>query len=574
MNFVARMMALIASSLCICQAAGQVDSFLASRELVKDLHSSLHELIEVAHVGGNTPAAKRLARIEASIASSFQALPKNSAGRLTPLPVRYLVHNYFAKEHGWQIKGLEPQGMRTNVSEVQEVSILRDRSPFAVERLAEADQADRGLALADIAAMIAMIERLILDEATSLLYSAYFLNGVSASDGVQHGELHEILKSYLLLVEMGMRANLTNIELHQEIKRRVEERGQGWPKIVEFETDAVLSYDYEVRDRTNPFREQEVPFEAASHIVDELAQSYGKWQQAECGRMKDSLMALDTDGSGLIPLSTFYAKSDKMEYQFTESVEYLRQIGAIDDGSKREPRVRIANYVTGPSNCIASSQYYSVCCLNECDGVLNELERSIRAPAASPDRILKLVNKEVASASMVVPRAVNEDLTARLHSIADRNGGEVPLHGRLFAQWLHLAFPHECPYPHMSEDGLELSAHHWLGGKAIATVEQRANHVEQVANTTVIEEEGTVVAATAAHAWSEEDVLPLLEKPRGGLTIASVPVRVVVQVAMCLVVLRMVIGGFSSAANAGSQSSDKKGSKAFSPSVFRTELEV
>merc|ERR1719281_2166442 len=27
----------------------------------------------------------------------------------------------------------------------------------------------------------------------------------------------------------------------------------------------------------------------------------------------------------------------------------------------------------------------------------------------------------------------------------------VQLHGRLFAQWLHYAFPHECPYPHLSE---------------------------------------------------------------------------------------------------------------------------
>jgi len=24
----------------------------------------------------------------------------------------------------------------------------------------------------------------------------------------------------------------------------------------------------------------------------------------------------------------------------------------------------------------------------------------------------------------------------------------VPLHGRLFAQWLHYVFPHECPFPH------------------------------------------------------------------------------------------------------------------------------
>ena len=35
-----------------------------------------------------------------------------------------------------------------------------------------------------------------------------------------------------------------------------------------------------------------------------------------------------------------------------------------------------------------------------------------------------------------------------------RNGGEVPLHGLLFAQWLHYAFPNECPHPRV----LEISA--------------------------------------------------------------------------------------------------------------------
>ena len=34
--------------------------------------------------------------------------------------------------------------------------------------------------------------------------------------------------------------------------------------------------------------------------------------------------------------------------------------------------------------------------------------------------------------------------------VAERNGGKVPLYARLFAQWLHFAFPHECPFPHSS----------------------------------------------------------------------------------------------------------------------------
>merc|ERR1719321_1800594 len=45
--------------------------------------------------------------------------------------------------------------------------------------------------------------------------------------------------------------------------------------------------------------------------------------------------------------------------------------------------------------------------------------------------------------------AITEDLRARLDEITKVHAGEVPLHGRLLAQWLHFAFPHECPYPHM-----------------------------------------------------------------------------------------------------------------------------
>merc|ERR1719498_453698 len=36
----------------------------------------------------------------------------------------------------------------------------------------------------------------------------------------------------------------------------------------------------------------------------------------------------------------------------------------------------------------------------------------------------------------------------KLVDIASRSNGKVPLHGRLFAQWLHYVFPQQCPYPH------------------------------------------------------------------------------------------------------------------------------
>jgi len=546
------------ANLCVGSCSLAAHNFLASSldSVLSDLHESLRDLLSVAHHGGNADVEQRLSKIESSIARTYQALPKNTVGRLAPRPVRHLVHSYFAKEHGWQIQGLEPHGMRTNASELFETGILQDKSPALVEQLVEAHQSDRGLDIADVAAMIVMLERLVLDESTNLLHVAYYLNGVSASEQLDHSELHEILRSYLLLVEMGVRGNHEDIELHQEIKARVAAFGKGWPTLVEFENEAVMFYDYSTKHLTNPFDRELFSFEMAARMADDLAQGYGKWQNAECSRMKDDLMAMDVDGSGLIPLSTFYIRSDKREYQFTESEEYLREISAIDDSWHVEPRVRIANYVAGPSNCIASSKYYSVCCLNECDGLLNELEGSIKAPAASPERVVDLVSN-LTSSSMLAPKAVSREMRSKLHWIAERNHGEVPLHGRLFAQWLHHAFPYECPFPHLSEDGSELTAQHWLGGKAIASVEKRANHVE-IVDERLMSDPVEELQPTESLYWSEEEVLPLLDRERSGVTIS---LRVVVQAAMFLVILRIVLGSCSAAASFGRSDTMKKESK-------------
>merc|ERR1719191_536293 len=42
-----------------------------------------------------------------------------------------------------------------------------------------------------------------------------------------------------------------------------------------------------------------------------------------------------------------------------------------------------------------------------------------------------------------------DELHTWLNDIASMHDGQVPVHGRLLAQWLHFVFPHECPYPHL-----------------------------------------------------------------------------------------------------------------------------
>merc|ERR1719161_1263358 len=67
------------------------------------------------------------------------------------------------------------------------------------------------------------------------------------------------------------------------------------------------------------------------------------------------------------------------------------------------------------------------------------------------------------------PRELSAELVAALHQVANVHNGEVPLHGRLFAQWLHYAFPHECPYPHVTGKINPLTPSEWFKMKGRGT---------------------------------------------------------------------------------------------------------
>merc|ERR1719456_1749472 len=48
------------------------------------------------------------------------------------------------------------------------------------------------------------------------------------------------------------------------------------------------------------------------------------------------------------------------------------------------------------------------------------------------------------------PQNLTAQMVSKLFLVAAQHGGQVPLHGRLFSQWLHYAFPYECPYPQLT----------------------------------------------------------------------------------------------------------------------------
>merc|ERR1719210_1097048 len=99
-------------------------------------------------------------------------------------------------------------------------------------------------------------------------------------------------------------------------------------------------------------------------------------------------------------------------------------------------------------NCLSASEFYASCCMNECDGILERSESRVAAPSAEPARIAEIVSS-LPSDTVDAPRNLSAALLARLDEIALTHG-RVSLHGRLFAQWMHHAYPRECPFPHAS----------------------------------------------------------------------------------------------------------------------------
>merc|ERR1719498_1370277 len=70
-------------------------------------------------------------------------------------------------------------------------------------------------------------------------------------------------------------------------------------------------------------------------------------------------------------------------------------------------------------------------------------------------------------------------MLSQLDQIAKNNGGAVPLHGRLFAQWIHYVFPRECPFPNKAGTVISLTPTEY-GDKYIASHDTMHKHALNV----------------------------------------------------------------------------------------------
>merc|ERR1719148_508225 len=145
--------------------------------------------------------------------------------------------------------------------------------------------------------------------------------------------------------------------------------------------------------------------------------------------MKSSLVSMDSHNTGRVPLAKFYGTGLDTDWRFGESEAYLRELGALDESSSwRGPQVIIPNYLQATSNCIVSTPHYHVCCVNECESLMGEIETAIDAPTALPSTILAVVGGMTSQTTLDddEPAHLNSALKLQLEKVAKNNGGMVP----------------------------------------------------------------------------------------------------------------------------------------------------
>merc|ERR1719203_684527 len=156
-------------------------------------------------------------------------------------------------------------------------------------------------------------------------------------------------------------------------------------------------------------------------------------------------------GLGRVTLGSFYKRAvvDKRWF-FTESVPYLRDLGALDESNPDRPILMVPNYMNSPSQYIAASHFYAVSCLDECEPIMAYFEARLASPHASVRDILRLVVTSTRKLNISISISTSPSLSPRdmLENIAAKHDGSIPLHGRLFAQWMHHMYPAQCAYPH------------------------------------------------------------------------------------------------------------------------------
>mmetsp|Transcript_83989 Transcript_83989/g.211781 ORF Transcript_83989/g.211781 Transcript_83989/m.211781 type:complete len:581 (-) Transcript_83989:169-1911(-) len=410
-------------------------------------------LTEITALLGHGTKHKRLVHLEDVMRPMYMSLPRQKDGGIAPGVARYALNRYFSAHRGWYLTGIAQSGERWNESS-STTEMLKSKMPsFLIENLEE-HIAHKRLGLEELAVLAATVEDLVYSDTLELLTMAYGAYNLSMNEELTEREAKRVINTFMLFhLNPWTWPSWNNSKALAAHLRTAHKDNPAWTETMLWVEDLKGAIKYQDRVEHNPFLSREVYFgsyPSMVHLVEQVIDGYGLFQDLQCRELKNAMMDLETQerNDGRVLLANFYRPYMQGTHQFfVERPEYLKALGSLDDSDPKQPSVIVPNYLYGRSFCVGTENgFQSFCCVDQCNVLMETLERSIAHPVASPSLIAELV-AALPTETVAAPRNLSISLRHKLDKIAEANGGHVPLHGRLFSQWLHHAFPNECPQP-------------------------------------------------------------------------------------------------------------------------------
>lgn len=385
---------------------------------------------------------QRLVIFEEALRPMYNALPKQKHGNVGHGTARYALHRFFVERHGWTIAGLEPAGDAADADKSPKGALMKWMPTYLVDAV-EKIMGTNGVDLRELAVLAAIFEDLIHKEAIGRLEELYDMLEYPVGERIDEHKSEKLVTAYMAMYTSGGNETVRTIKDLEQKRAGIDKKTRAWLKrVIHQVADAESQCDAASGECGK------LDFAAATRVVEEIGEQYGPFNDEICQDLKSTLLKAEDQGSGRVKINDFYKVALHGSWNFTETPDYLRDLGALDE-SDGEQRVLIPNYVSSRPNCLAASTIYMICCRNECESMLGKLEAEVDGHSAPPARIVELISG-MKSGTVDAPRTLPPSLVSRLDEVAAEGGfgGEVKLHGRAFADWMNEAFPRECPKPH------------------------------------------------------------------------------------------------------------------------------
>jgi hypothetical protein len=375
----------------------------------------------------------KISKIKELVEPLYSVMPKDHDGKMSKETARYALHRYFTEKHGWSIKGLQPAGAawRNTVDVATDiVDINKYMLPAYMEDAVLVLMNKTKLDLEGLAVLIASYEHLDHQMMLSTLHSIIATLDMTDGGFKFEDEVRDILEAYLIIYAFGANIDASNKYEIRDLKAHLQLNNPSWYSLASFMWDI----------KTEMFPKSDLDFRELGQVALAFGYKYAKWQEDDCIRARNYLVGLPSYKHGAVHVKEIHSThAPGRRTLFTEPPGFVMDIGVVTGKAHpKRSRFVVPNYLNSQSMCLTTASFHSVCCENKCEALYAKLEQGIGAPVAKPEQIAKLVDS--------LPGEKFTWSLQGLRSIANKHG-EIKLHSRIFAKWMHHTFPLDCPLP-------------------------------------------------------------------------------------------------------------------------------